>query len=61
MDTDRRIVGQHIGAALRHAREASRRNLAKAPIEEIRRQCAKALDCLGCIVWEPERGNDREA
>ena len=55
-DGDRRTVGQHIGAALRHAREACRLNLAGAPLHAVRREASKAVDCLGALVWTQLRG-----
>jgi hypothetical protein len=55
INTDRRIIGQHIGGVLRHAREAARLNLNGAPLESIERELGHAIDCAGALVWNPGR------
>jgi hypothetical protein len=45
-DVDRRAIGQHIGAALRHARAACELNLKRAPLDSVRRKAGHAIDCL---------------
>jgi hypothetical protein len=57
-DVDRRILGQHIGAALRHARAACELNLRHASLDAIRREAGKAIDCLGVLVWVRDGARD---
>ena len=54
MDPDRRIIGQHIGAALRHAREACRLNLEGALVESVKHELGHVIDCAGLVVWDRE-------
>ena len=49
MNTERRATGQHIGAALRHARAACERNL-KGDEMAVRREAAQAIAALSKIV-----------
>jgi hypothetical protein len=57
-ETDRRAIGQHIGAALRHARAACGLNLEQAPLDAIQREAGHALDCLTLIVWDRKNGHE---
>lgn len=54
----RYAAGLHIGAALRHARAACELNLRRAPLEAVSREAAKAVDCLGPLVWIRPEGHD---
>jgi len=58
-DTGRRAIGQHIGAVLRHARNAAELNLKRAALDLIRHELGHAIDCAGLVVWK--RDGDRDA
>jgi hypothetical protein len=49
-DKDRRAIGRHIGAAVRHVRAACELNLKGAPLDSIRRNAGSAIDFLW-LAW----------
>lgn len=55
---DRRGIGQHIGAVLRHARNACRLNLDGATVDAIKRELGHVIDCAGVVVWDRDGEND---
>ena len=57
-DSDRRVLGQHIGGVLRYARNAAELNLKRAPLDSIRRELGHAIDCAGLVVWGSDGGRD---